>query len=180
MEKTIIIDDKPVRLRATASFLKIYNAQTGKDFIPTIMPIFDKMIDSSISDAIHNIKGVQLIDVFNLIWALAKNADKDIPDPDTWLDSFENFPLDEIMPVVFELLLGTFFSVNFQKKTKIWMQNTKEKILSLRQDLSQVASQGISLLKTLTDSQSDNSLISSLSKTTNTQEMVKKQKFGEV
>nr|DAX28090.1 MAG TPA: tail assembly chaperone protein [Caudoviricetes sp.] len=153
MEKTITIDDKPVRLRATASFLKIYNAQTGKDFIPTVMPIFDKMIDHSVSDAIHNIQGLQLIDVFNLVWALAKNADKDIPDPDAWLDSFENFPLDEVMPVVFELLLGTFFSVNFQKKTKIWMQNTKEKILSLRQDLSQVVSQGISLLETLTNSQ---------------------------
>ena len=117
------------------------------------MPIFDKMIDHSVSDAIHNIQGLQLIDVFNLVWALAKNADKDIPDPDAWLDSFENFPLDEVMPVVFELLLGTFFSVNFQKKTKIWMQNTKEKILSLRQDLSQVVSQGISLLETLTNSQ---------------------------
>ena len=166
MEKTINIDDKPVRLRATASFLKIYNAQTGKDFIPTVMPIFDKMIDHSVSDAIHNIQGLQLIDVFNLVWALAKNADKDIPDPDTWLDQFENFPLDEVMPVVFELLLGTFFSVNFQKKTKIWMQKTKEKIHSLRQDLSQVVSQGISLLETLTNSQSDSSLISSLNKTT--------------
>ncbi len=166
MEKTIIIDDKPVRLRATASFLKIYNAQTGKDFIPTIMPIFDKMIDNSVSDAIHSIQGFQLIDVFNLVWALAKNADKDIPDPDTWLDQFENFPLDEVMPVVFELLLGTFFSVNFQKKTKIWMQNTKEKILSLRQDLSQVVSQGISLLETLTNSQSGSSSISLLNKTT--------------
>ena len=42
--------------------------------------------------------------LYDVIWTMAKSADKSIPDPMEWLDGFETFPLQEIMTEVQELL----------------------------------------------------------------------------
>lgn len=155
MEKTIQIAGKDVKLKATATFLIIYQAQTGKDFIPSIMPIAEKLAENGIAEALHEAKGFQLIDIFNIVWALAKNADKEIPDPETWLDSFENFPLDKILPIVFDLLISSFFSDSFQKKTRKWIHQIPKQIHSLRADLSRMFSNLTSRLTTSKTLQSD-------------------------
>ena len=47
-------------------------------------------------------------DVFyNIIWVLAKTANKKIPDPITWLDEFEEFPLFDIIPELQDLILSS-------------------------------------------------------------------------
>ena len=44
---------------------------------------------------------------YDIIWTMAKTADRTIPDPLEWLDGFEVFPLNEIMGEVKDLLTDT-------------------------------------------------------------------------
>ncbi|HDR7449715.1 TPA: hypothetical protein QCX35_005948, partial [Bacillus toyonensis] len=43
----------------------------------------------------------------DLTWLFAKTADSSIPDPMTWLDEFEEFPIEDIMPEIMELVQVT-------------------------------------------------------------------------
>uniref|UniRef100_UPI0030B8AC29 hypothetical protein n=1 Tax=Eubacterium pyruvativorans TaxID=155865 RepID=UPI0030B8AC29 len=45
-----------------------------------------------------------------LIWAIARNADKEIADPVTWYHSFENFPLDEVLTEVIPAIIESCIS----------------------------------------------------------------------
>lgn len=40
----------------------------------------------------------------NIAWSLAKTADSNIPDPDSWFDSFDEFPIMDIFPELQELI----------------------------------------------------------------------------
>lgn len=133
MEKTIIIDNKEVRLKASASFALRYKAQFGKDILKTLLPLVEKTIplfnqlngkeldiktltDEQLGLIINACSIVEMEDVYNVIWTLAKTADSTIPEPIIWLDGFEEFPLADIMPVVAELLLPSLFSTKESKK----------------------------------------------------------------
>ena len=42
--------------------------------------------------------------LYNIVWTLAKTADKSLPDPETWLEGFDTFPLMEILTDALELI----------------------------------------------------------------------------
>jgi hypothetical protein len=46
----------------------------------------------------------------NIAWAMAKNANDDIPEPRTWANGFEVFPMDIIMPEVLKLIVSSCVS----------------------------------------------------------------------
>lgn len=99
MRKTIIIDEKPVAFRATASTLKRYMDLTGRDLIKDFQHIeYEMKTSESVSDS-------EILNMFfNFAYVMAKQADKHIPeDPDEWLDSFEVFPINEVMPKLIDL-----------------------------------------------------------------------------
>lgn len=113
MEKTIEIDGRKIRFKSTAATPIRYKAQFGKDFFADIMKMSaleglnSKKIDSKKIDKLD-------FEVFyNIIWVLAKTADKTIPEPITWLDEFEEFPLFEIIPELQDLILA---SIQTKKK----------------------------------------------------------------
>ncbi|MBS6888630.1 MAG: hypothetical protein KH200_12075 [Clostridium sp.] len=93
MEKTIEIDNKRVSFKSTAATPLRYKAQFGKDFFVDIMKL--SSLDGLNSKKI-DLKKIDKLDFdvfYNIIWVLAKTADKKTPDPITWLDGFEEFPL---------------------------------------------------------------------------------------
>lgn len=99
MRKTIIIDDKPVGFRATASTLKRYMDLTGRDLIKDFQAI---EVEMRTSVAVSNSEILNMF--FNFAYVMAKQADSRIPDdPDEWLDSFETFPINEVMPKLIDL-----------------------------------------------------------------------------
>ena len=109
MEKTIYIDEKPVRLRSTAALPKRYKAQFRRDYFADLLKISKVFGCGKVNSALTNVKFSDLdyldMDVlYDVIWTMAKSADKSIPDPMEWLDGFETFPLQEIMTEVQELL----------------------------------------------------------------------------
>jgi hypothetical protein len=121
MEKTIIIDEKAVRLKSTAGTMKRYKAQFQKDYFAELMKIAKTMNNSngqafdlgniSYEDLDH----LDFEPLYNFIWVLAKTADPTIPDPVTWLDQFEAMPIAEVFPQIVDLLES---SIQSKKKPK--------------------------------------------------------------
>lgn len=113
MEKTIEIDGKKICFKSTAATPLRYKSQFGKDFFVDIMKL--SSLDGLNSKKI-NIGKIEKLDFevfYNIIWVLAKTADKKIPDPITWLDGFDEFPLFEIIPELQDLILA---SIQTKKK----------------------------------------------------------------
>lgn len=110
MEKTLTIDGKEVRFKSTAATPLRYKAQFGKDYFAEIMKMGDL---TNIKTSKLSYKDLQKVDFetfYNIIWVLAKTAKKDIPEPLEWLDTFDEFPLMEIIPEVQDLITASLQS----------------------------------------------------------------------
>ena len=122
MDKIIKIGDKEVTLRATAGILTMYRAQFNRDGLKDIMA-FSNNMNKSLNDAkklaleqggeYTSYIDMTVIDtdlIVNLTWTMAKKANSSIPPVDDWLDTFDTFPINEVLAPVFELIMGTMFS----------------------------------------------------------------------
>lgn len=134
MKKTIKIDnDHAVTLSSNNGWLFIYKDQFGRDIVPMLVPALNAGVQlaltvyqatggavdrkalasidpDDVTSAMWSISGIEAVDLLNVLWAMAKNADDDIPEPREWLNSFEVFPLDEVIPQVFDLLAQSYIS----------------------------------------------------------------------
>jgi hypothetical protein len=115
MEKTIKIDNKDVRFRCTAGTFIRYKQQFNTEFIADIAKL-QECIKTNKSGVVTNVDYTKLsLDVFyQIAWACAKTADNSIPDSMTWLDSFDSFPIMDILPEILELV-----SANLKMNIKI-------------------------------------------------------------
>lgn len=98
MEKTLTIDGKEITFKTTGATPLRYKQQFGKDFfgeLKKMMPEKGKEFD------------IDLEVFYNFAWVTAKTADKSIPTPIEWFDSFEEFPIMEFIPDLQELLIST-------------------------------------------------------------------------
>jgi len=102
VEKTIIIDGREVRFKSTAAFLLRYKAQFQRDALKDLFKL-EKAINATTGE-IENYDALDLELFYNLIWVMAKTADPSIPEPETWLDQFSEFPLDDIMREIVDLI----------------------------------------------------------------------------
>ncbi len=108
MEKTLTIDGRQIRFKSTGAFLLRYKAQFGRDAIKDILKIMEAFDEKT--QEVKNIEMVDLEVFYNLVWTLAKTAEPSIPDPMTWLDSFDEFPLMEIIPEIQDLITSSLHS----------------------------------------------------------------------
>lgn len=110
MEKTIIIDDKEVRLKSTAGTILRYKAQFGKDYFAEMLKLSKLMSGNSDGDfdlakiSYEDLNYLDFEPLYNFIWVLAKTATPSIPDPLAWLDEFESMPIQEVFPQIIDLL----------------------------------------------------------------------------
>lgn len=107
MEKTLIIDGKQVRFRANAATPLRYKAQFGKDFFSELLKLeaLAKIKPGKMKPEDFNLIDFDVL--YNLVWVMAKTADPKIPDPITWLEEFEEFPIMEIIPELQDMLSRT-------------------------------------------------------------------------
>ena len=135
MEKVINIGEHEVKLNNNVAWTMEYRDQFGKDIVPALMPVLASIIEGvstiiaesgkteiTISDLAEAIQGksidvllpmfqVEFVDtIINVTWAMAKAADENIDPPKRWVRQFEAFPLDVIVPAVYELVLKGFVS----------------------------------------------------------------------
>lgn len=128
MIKTITIDEgQELTLSNNVGWLLVYKDQFGQDIVPSLIPILNAGIDlvysiytttggkldkdsiakldtDVIEAALYKLAGFEMVDFLNVVWAMAKNADDKIPEPKKWLNQFEVFPMDLMIPAVFDLL----------------------------------------------------------------------------
>ena len=64
----------------------------------------------------YNAAAIESVDLLNIVWAMAKNADEEIPEPREWFKQFDVFPVDVIAPAVFELIFKAMVSTKNLKR----------------------------------------------------------------
>ena len=113
MEKILTIDGRQVKFKSTGAYLLRYKAQFKRDALQDIYKL-QKAINEN--NEITNIEALDLEVFYNLIWTLAKTADPNLPEPFEWLDSFDSFPLMDIIPELTDLIFSCLTSTVESKK----------------------------------------------------------------
>lgn len=114
MEKLLNIDGRPVRFKSTGAFLLRYKSQFKRDALKDIFRLMEG-VDTE-TGSLVSADALDLEVFFNLAWTLAKTADPSIPPPMEWLDSFEGFPLEEVLPEISDMLLSSIGATVEPKK----------------------------------------------------------------
>ena len=109
MQKTIHIGDAVLNLAATGAVLCIYKQQFGIEYYDDFLRI--TAINSNIKATEAEKSAITLEVGYKLIWSMAKATDANIQDSDSWIDSFETFPITQLLPIAMELLGKTFEQV---------------------------------------------------------------------
>ena len=99
MEKTIKIDGKDVRFKATAATIRIYRQLTGRDMLVDMQEL--QKHTNKTKDGLS----VEALTIFeDVAFVMAKQADPTIPNTaDEWLDTFEMFSIYVVLPEIVEL-----------------------------------------------------------------------------
>ena len=144
MKKTIkISEEHSIVLSNNIGWAFEYRDQFGHDIIPVLMPALSGALNAFLSlgkhmdeaktvkqivegldpaeftDAMIELSGLRFTDFLNIIWAMAKCADDDVPEPRIWFRQFDEFPLDVIGPQAMELILkGVVSSKNLERLQK--------------------------------------------------------------
>lgn len=153
MEKIINIEGHELKLNNQVAWTMEYKDQFGRDIVPVIMPMVSAIVEGlasvisesetkeisakQISEAFQGrsmeillpMFQVEFVDIIiNVTWALAKCADETIPEPKKWIRQFDSFPLDIIVPEVYQLVMQGFVS------SKNWarLKEMSEKLQILR------------------------------------------------
>lgn len=97
MERTITIDDKPVKFKCTAGTVRAYRQIFTRDLLVDITSLQGMKNSEDFSG--------EALEVFERIaYTMAKQADNTIPDDmDEWLDSFEMFSIYTALPQIVEM-----------------------------------------------------------------------------
>lgn len=143
MEKIIKIGKKEVKLNNNVAWTMEYRDQFGRDIVPALMPIVASIMEGTaallsesdgkeiaVTDLASAVEGrsmeimlplfqVEFVDVIiNVTWAMAKAADEDIDPPKRWVRQFDEFPLDVVLPAVYDLIVKGFVSSKNLKRLK--------------------------------------------------------------
>lgn len=149
MIKTVKIDkDHSLTLSNNIGWMFIYRDQFGRDIVPTIVPVLNAGIDlifaaykatggkidktilekidpDEVTSAMWSAAGIEAVDLLNIVWAMAKNADEGIPEPRLFFAGFDTFPVDVVFPAAFELLYKGLISGKNLKRLQEAAANLK-------------------------------------------------------
>lgn len=96
MERVINIGGQSVAMKATASTLRRYRAQFGRDLLEDFQTIQQAMGFSEADPGTALPAAGAVLDlVADLAYIMARQADPSVPvNPEDWLDRFDVFPVD--------------------------------------------------------------------------------------
>lgn len=116
MEKTIKIDDKPVKFKATANTPRMYRQQFQSDLFVDIQRLNDAWQKARANK--EPLPGDALTMFENIAYTMAKQADPEaVPDTaDEWLEQFDMFSIWQILPEIIQLWGINNLSINESKK----------------------------------------------------------------
>lgn len=151
MIKTIYLNDnQSVEVNSSAGWLIIYKEAFGRDILPDLMPVIEAALEAivefmqtgdgdkvSLADAagvlqsggfINALSKLSMLEFTTLIqmfWALAKNADRSIPNVLEWVNQFESFPIDEVTRELFDVVTASMISSKNSNRLKGLLEKTK-------------------------------------------------------
>lgn len=106
MEKTIEISGQQVKFKTSGAIPKRYKMQFQRDFFKDLLAL--GVVDTNGEELdLEVLQKINLDVFFDIAWTMAKTADSSIPDPMTWLDGFETFPIMEILPELQDMIAAT-------------------------------------------------------------------------
>ena len=103
MDKTITIDGREVKFRATARTPRLYRMLVGRDMISDMNKL-KKAFDKRQTDGDDlDIANLQIFE--DTAYVMARHADPDMKEKtaDEWLDTFNMFSIYEVLPHILEL-----------------------------------------------------------------------------
>lgn len=123
MEKTLTIDNKDIKFKANALLPYVYKAQFHKDLFITLFPFLDDVlgaisaykdgddlktfITANLSEILS---GVEITDITDIIWAMAKTADETIDNPESFYAQFDDFSVFDVAFDLKDVFLQSFLS----------------------------------------------------------------------
>ena len=103
MEKTVMIDGKPVVFRKTAGTDRDYAQKYGRDFVVDMMKMYEmqeryeKIDQKNMNELIDFYSSFDQDAIYNMLHIMAKSADPTVPDNQIeWLDRFDTFNVFDI------------------------------------------------------------------------------------
>lgn len=114
MEITLTIDGKQIPFKSNGAVAKRYMMQFQRDLLKDILSMgvtkksFDKM--SEHEKVIWMRDNIDFNMFYDIAWVFAKTANNAISDPLAWLESFDEFPILEIIEPLQGLLEKTIGS----------------------------------------------------------------------
>ena len=112
MEKTIMIDGREVRLRASAAIPRLYRIKFRRDILQDMQTI-KKAVEKSVRENAQEggqmssipLEALELFE--NVSYLMAKHADPTVPATvEEWLDGFETFSIYTVFPAIEELWMA--------------------------------------------------------------------------
>ena len=114
MEINLNIDGKDVPFKSNGAVAKRYMMQFQRDLLKDIISMgvtnvdFDKSTDAEKMAWMRD--NINFNMFYDIAWVFAKTANPTIPEPLTWLETFDEFPILEIVEPLQELLVKTISS----------------------------------------------------------------------
>lgn len=113
MEKTIVIDGKKIGFKTNGATPLRYKAQFGKDYFKEILklaPLEKLKSKKKIEIKPEDLDALDFEVFYNIAWTMAKTFDPTISEPLEWLETFDEFPIAEIIPELQDMMVSSFKS----------------------------------------------------------------------
>lgn len=156
MEKTIKLDSKTsIRVSNNIEWALIYKDQFGRDVLPMLIPVANTFIElavsvmkstdgkaleqgkigdaikgidvSDVQSALYSLAGLEFTDILNITWAMAKAANENIEEPRVWVRSLTSFPVDAVVPVIFDMNMQFLTTTKNYKRLQAAVEALKPK-----------------------------------------------------
>lgn len=144
MDKTIKLGKRSIKVTSRVKWFVIYKNQFGRDILPNLVPIANTVVElvvafakttdgkpinredvfamfknidvSDIQSALYSLAGLEVTDMFQITWCMAKAADSEIEPYDDFIDALDAFPVDEILPTIISMNAQALMSTkNFKR-----------------------------------------------------------------
>ena len=119
MEKTLSIDGKNINFKCTAGTLRRYRNQFGREFLADLAKL------NEVKNG--NYDGLTFAPLEDIIWVMAKTADDSVPDPDTWYNGFDDFPVIDVFISLENLILHSLKRKNSSAAVHPAMKRKRKK-----------------------------------------------------
>lgn len=116
MEKTIEIDGREVKFRATAAIPRLYRIKFGRDIMQDMTTLKKELEKAQEGEGPIPPKFLQIFE--DVSYLMAKHADPDMEaqTPDQWLEQFGTFSIYTVLPKLFELWTANNKVLSIPKK----------------------------------------------------------------